>query len=320
MAVPTAESASSTGTPAANRAPNVSSRMPNVMGRLSSSARRKSPATRSFMPAFTDAVPACATVRSGWSAATCAVAASSAGTRSSARADAAVPVASPTSIVTGSIAERPSLESTRSPTSPTSSSRPNAARSSAATVSACACARVSPTGAWTRTCSVASAGKPASSSSRSARPDSPEPDSAPVSVRMPTAPPAPTATTTSSSQSRTAVHRCVALQRASRRAAGTRPAPGPGAAPDEVGPVRRGGERTDMGSPRKVVRVSTTTVPRATPAGECRVPPEPPGGQPHPLATDIAAGHRLPESASVATEADQPPFRGIEEMSIMWYC
>ena len=42
MAAATADSASSSGTPAANSAPKVSSRMPRVIGRLSVSARWKS--------------------------------------------------------------------------------------------------------------------------------------------------------------------------------------------------------------------------------------------------------------------------------------
>ena len=49
MAVPTAERASRTGTPAAMIAPKVSSRMPSVIGRLSFSARMKSSSTWPLM-------------------------------------------------------------------------------------------------------------------------------------------------------------------------------------------------------------------------------------------------------------------------------
>ena len=56
MAVPTADRASSTGTPAAMIAPKVSSRMPSVIGRLSFSARMKSSSTWPLMAWSIDAL------------------------------------------------------------------------------------------------------------------------------------------------------------------------------------------------------------------------------------------------------------------------
>ena len=76
-----------------------------------------------------------------------------------------------------------------------------------------------PRGAWISTRSVRSAGKPACSRRRSARPDSPAPVSPSVRVLVPAIDPPATAATTRAIHSSSAVHRCRVLQRASRSAA-----------------------------------------------------------------------------------------------------
>ena len=97
----------------------------------------------------------------------------------------------------GSIGRPPSSDRTSSPTDATCGSaveRRCAARRRTARASAgSSCCRLR---AWIRTRSVRSAGKPACSTARSARPDSPAPVSPSVSSRVPAAPPPTTATAT----------------------------------------------------------------------------------------------------------------------------
>ena len=83
-AVPTADIASRTGTPAAINAPNTTSMITSVTGMLISSAFWKSSPSVADRALSSDAPPTCSTRRSGYCFCTAAVVSSSGSTRSSA--------------------------------------------------------------------------------------------------------------------------------------------------------------------------------------------------------------------------------------------
>ena len=253
MAAATADRASTSGTPAAIRAPKVSSRITSVMGRLSFSAREKSDETWSPIATSSEASPTSAIRRSGWPRATAAVAARTAGTLSSAAVTASSPVASPTESTTGRIAALPSWAKVSSPTVATCGSAVSRVRSwSAAPRAAAGSRRPAPAG-LIRTRSVGVAGKPACSTTRSAVPDSPVPCSAEVRRRVPAAPPATNTTATKTNQPITAFSRCRVLQRASRS---TNPPDGTVSGAGEEGRCR--GAMAVMTSLSEVVRSVVT--------------------------------------------------------------
>jgi hypothetical protein len=205
MAAATAVIASTSGTKAASSAPNARIRITSVIGSEVNSAFWKS-SSKALLSAFS-ALPSpnCSTRKprcSLWSAAT---ASSEGSTFASASSPGSSKVTS---------AERPSSESWPALSRPyglatlrtfwvpssrvTTSS--TTARNSASPVSA-------PLRLWIRTLSGALSGK-WSEIALSARPDSPMPKSASVSVFVPTDPPMNTASTTNASQPRIAFFRC----------------------------------------------------------------------------------------------------------------
>ncbi len=126
VAEPTADSASSTGTPAATIAPNATSRMSRVTGRLKSAAAPRSWPTWSLTALFSDAPPTCSTRSAGKSFWTVAVALSRAPTRSEA-------VSGSPLIVTSTISALPFLASTGASTwRPPAASRIRAVTAAAA--------------------------------------------------------------------------------------------------------------------------------------------------------------------------------------------
>ena len=219
MAVATADRASSSGTPAANSAPKVSSRIPSVIGRLSFSAREKSStrpgrrwrgratrrrprrsagrAARGRPQRWRQGPPGpCRrhgrTRRRRWRR-----------RRRGRRA--------------GSLTGRPAAKVS----SPTVATCGRAGQPGAQLVGSTAGrGRVESAvarGPGSGPARSASAGKPACSTTRSARPDSPVPCSAEVRSRVPAAPPATNTTATKTNQPISAFSRCRVLQRASRQ-------------------------------------------------------------------------------------------------------
>ena len=158
----TLPSASRTGMPAAMRAPKASSMSTRVTGRLIPSAEDRSSATWSLMSRSVVRSPACRTVRSGWSAATAAVTASSG-------AGSSTPSSSDTAT---SIAVRASFHTGASTSATPSASAIPAATSVAARDSSAPSARPAPS-LWSRTTSPGGADRPACSAIASARPDCP---------------------------------------------------------------------------------------------------------------------------------------------------
>jgi hypothetical protein len=154
-AAPTADIASSTGTPAAISAPNTSSMITSVTGMLISSAFWKS-SPRVFDSALSsDEPPTCSTRRSGNCFCTAAVVSSSRSTRSSA-------VSGSPAISTLTSTAVPFGDGTGSLTPPTSRSAPMSVRTSFAAAVARSVSST-PSRAEIRTFSVAGRVKPASS-------------------------------------------------------------------------------------------------------------------------------------------------------------
>ncbi len=203
VAAPTADSASSTGTPAATIAPKPTSRITKVTGRLTAAADDRSLATWSFTAWFTDWSPACCTRSVGLSRWTADVVLSSGWTSASGRS------------VTSTTTAEPAGDLTGAATAATCDSPAILARTCAAAAAA-APGSSSPCRAVMSTSSVSGGLRCASCSQPRACPDWPVEVSRSLAWCRPAACPASTQQPTNTSHNTIARHLCVALQRASR--------------------------------------------------------------------------------------------------------
>ena len=206
IAAPTADSASSTGTPAQTIAPNTTSRITRVTGRLIDAADDRSLDTRSFTAVFIDWLPASATRSAGFSRCTAAVASSSGCTFASASSACSV-TSTTTAVRSGDV--------TGAATEATCGNRAIRVRTWAAAAAAAA-GSSTPRRAVISTSSVSGGVRCASCCQRSACPDCPVDTSRSVAWCRPASWPAVTQQATNTSQRAIARHLCIALQRASR--------------------------------------------------------------------------------------------------------
>jgi hypothetical protein len=213
VAAPTADSASSSGAPAAMIAPNAMSRMISVTGSEKVPATPRSLATWLFTALFTDTLPASTTFSPGKSRCTCAVAACSG------FASWLDEYGSPVMVTVTSIAF-PSREYCGGPTDATCG-RCMRWVMSAATRAACPWSSV-PDGADTSTFSVLGWSSLALCTTLAACPAWPLAVSSCVAWCSPAALPPTTHTATNSSHSPMVRHGCVADQRAIRSVTGAR--------------------------------------------------------------------------------------------------